>query len=253
MKICYIKLYKEKKPRTVLTLCIVFSAIISILVGYSFHSKTQNSVSTFADINEKEQLIIIDAGHGGEDPGAVGKNGVLEKDLNLDIAKTIGKILENNGFTVIYTRTEDKLLYKPEEDIKGIRKISDLKNRCKISLDNPEAMFVSIHMNSYGSEKYSGLQVYYSENNKESEAVAAKVQDAVKASLQPNNNRKTKPGEGMYLLEHTESPAILIECGFLTNREECARLTEKEYQNNLSFAIVCGIIEYVEEKNNMKD
>lgn len=253
MRICYIKLYKEKKPRTVLALCIVISAIVSIMVGFLFHSKTINSLPASADISEKEQLIIIDAGHGGEDPGAVGKNGVLEKDLNLEITQRIGKILENNGFTVIYTRTEDKLLYKPEENIKGIRKISDLKNRCKISLDNPEALFVSIHMNSYGSEKYSGLQVYYSEKNTESKTVADKIQNAVKASLQPNNNRKIKSGEGMYLLEHTVSPAVLIECGFLTNGEECERLKEKEYQNNLSFAIVCGIIEYVEEKNNMKD
>jgi N-acetylmuramoyl-L-alanine amidase len=194
----------------------------------------------------EKNLIILDAGHGGEDPGAIGINNVYEKNINLDIAFLIGEILCERGFAVMYTRAEDKLLYSEEENIKGFRKISDLKNRCKIAAEYPEAMFVSIHMNSYQNSKYSGLQVYYSENNENSRMLASNIQSSVKNELQSLNNRTIKAGEGMYLLENVYNPAVLVECGFLTNAEECKKLSEKEYQKQLSLAIVCGIIKYKE-------
>ena len=248
MKICYIKLYKERNERKGFGIFIITALLLSaFLFGIALINRNKAVMSS--ESIEKEQVIIIDAGHGGEDSGAVGKNGVLEKDLNLAVAMTVGRILENNGFKVIYTRTEDKLLYKEEENVKGIRKISDLKNRCKIANENPDAIFVIIHMNSFGKEKYSGLQVYYSEGKEESMAIAEKIQNSVRTALQPDNNRKIKSSQSMYVLDNTDNVAILIECGFLTNEDECKRLSEKEYQNNLSFAIVCGIIEYVEEKN----
>ena len=191
------------------------------------------------------RTVILDAGHGGEDSGAIGVNGVYEKDLNFVIANTLGEYLESNGFKVIYTRTDDKLLYTKEQDIKGIRKISDLKNRCKIANNNPDALFISIHMNSYSESRYKGLQVYYTVANEESMRLAGCIQSSVKETLQPDNNRRIKEGKGLYLLENIESVGVLIECGFLTNREECEKLSEKEYQKQLSFSIICGIIEYV--------
>ena len=100
-------------------------------------------------------------------------------------------------------------------------------------------------MNSYKNSKYSGLQVYYSENNDSSYALASSIQQGVKSALQNDNNRQIKPGKDMYILENLENPAVLIECGFLTNPLECEKLTEKEYQKELSFAIFCGIIEYI--------
>ena len=110
-------------------------------------------------------VFVIDAGHGGEDPGAIGISGVYEKDLNLEISYLIGAALAERGYAVIYTRSNDKLLYSDEENIKGLRKISDLKNRCKIAAEYPNSTFISIHMNSFSQSKYSGLQVYYSKNN----------------------------------------------------------------------------------------
>ena len=190
------------------------------------------------------KTVIIDAGHGGEDCGAIGKSGVYEKDLNLEISFLIGEMLSAEGYAVIYTRTTDRLLYSPEEDIYGIRKISDLKNRCKIGAEHPNAMFVSIHMNSFGNAKYSGLQVYYGKKNELSSTLATSIQSTVKSTLQNENNRSTKLGRDMYILENLDNPSVLIECGFLTNEEECKKLSEKEYQKQLSFAIVCGIIEY---------
>lgn len=224
-----------------MTLVIIFFGVVS--EGYINSERYTEALQTASE----ENLIIIDAGHGGEDPGAVGDGDIYEKDLNLEIANCLGALLSERGFAVMYTRTEDKLLYTEEENIKGIRKISDLKNRCKIAAEYPNAMFVSIHMNSFGSAKYSGLQVYYSENNDKSRVLATKIQTSVKDNLQNDNDRVIKAGKNMYVMENVSNPAVLIECGFLTNFEECKKLCEKEYQKRLSLAIVCGIIEYKEQ------
>ena len=225
----------------ILTLIVLLSISIGVVTSVF---REELFLESAVGISE-EKIIILDPGHGGEDSGAVGKNGVYEKNLNLEIAMLIGKKLEASGYVVIYTRTDDRMLYKPEENIKGIRKISDLKNRCGVANNYPEALFVSIHMNSFGSSKYSGLQVYYSENNDSSRSLAESIQSSVKAELQKDNNRVIKAGKDIYVLEHVENPAVLIECGFLSNEEECKKLSEKEYQKSLSFSIVCGIIEYI--------
>lgn len=192
--------------------------------------------------------VIIDPGHGGEDSGAVGVGGVLEKELNMQISLQIAEDLKTRGYNVIFTRTDDCLLYTEAENIKGLRKISDLKNRCKIANSYPNAIFLSIHMNSYSEEKYKGLQVYYTPDDSESSALASKIQSSVREKLQSDNKRTVKNGRGIYVLENTEPISVLVECGFITNREDCERLSQKEYQKQLSFAIVCGIIEYNEGK-----
>ncbi len=220
----------------VLTLCVRISSI-----AFENSDMHLEQVSSIAE----NQTIIIDAGHGGEDCGAIGVNGVYEKDLNLEIAGIVGELLTEKGYAVVYTRTEDKLLYTEAENIKGIRKISDLKNRCKIGAEYNESIFVSIHMNSFGDAKYSGLHVYYAPESQESERLAQAIQNRVRSDVQPQNNRVPKQGKNMYLLENLENTAVLVECGFLTNKDECEKLSEKEYQKELSFAIVCGIIEYM--------
>lgn len=242
--------FNAKKYKRLFAAIKVIALVFAVLlVSNVFIGAYTNSDSYAAalQLESERRLIIIDAGHGGEDPGAVGVTGDYEKDLNLAIAKEIGDILISRGYAVLYTRTEDKLLYTDEENVKGIRKISDLKNRCKIAAEYPEATFISIHMNSYASSKYSGLQVYYSTKNEESYALARSVQERVKSELQPDNNRKIKEGKSIYVLENIDNTAILIECGFLTNPEECKKLSEKEYQKQLSLSIVYGIIEYVEK------
>jgi N-acetylmuramoyl-L-alanine amidase len=205
-------------------------------------------MQTLCDVTEKS-TIIIDAGHGGEDCGAIGVSGVYEKDLNLSIATILGELLTEKGYAVIYTRTEDALLYTEEENIHGMRKISDLKNRCKIGAEYKNSIYISIHMNSYKSSSCNGLQVYFSENNASSQNLASKIQSSVKEDLQPQNNRNIKYGKGIYLLENLTNPAVLIECGFLTNPTECENLSKKEYQKELSSAIFCGIIEYINEES----
>ena len=241
MFIYVINARKAIKPIKIIALMIVFATVTGIfLLAFSKSSAAQTSATS-------ERVIIIDAGHGGEDPGAIGVNGVYEKDLNLQIAITVGEELKNKGYTVVYTRTEDKLLYLPEENIKGMRKISDLKNRCKITTQYTNSIFISIHMNTYGASKYSGLQVYYADGNEESRVLANKIQGSVKAELQHENKRQIKNGKSIYVLENASGIPVLIECGFLSNPEECEKLSEKEYQKELSFSIIYGIIEYMNE------
>ena len=221
---------------------------IGITVGALFFvdKAVVSAASTNAVDNSK--VVVIDAGHGGEDSGAVAGNGALEKDLNLVIAHLMKAELEKHGYTVVMTRTEDKMLYSESENIKGMRKLSDLKNRVKIAEEYPGATLISIHMNSFGAAQYSGLQVYYQANKDNSRTLADAIQNKVRSTLQPDNERKVKSGEGIYLLENSSLNTVLVECGFLTNPQEAEKLCEKEYQNQLSFAIVCGIIEYIETK-----
>ena len=191
-------------------------------------------------------IVILDAGHGGEDPGAIGYGDVYEKDLNLAFCKLICEELTSRGYTVVMTREEDRLLYTEAENIKGIRKISDLKNRVKIFNSYECAIAVSIHMNTFSAPQYHGTQIYYS-NAEGASNLAAAIIDSVRSELQPDNKRPLKHSEGIYLLENSKIPTVLIECGFLSNPDECKKLSEKEYQKRLSFSIVCGIIKYIEE------
>lgn len=246
MRIFVLNLIGKRKTGAFVSVFLVLLVVLSCTVGLITRGFTEE-LATMANTIPEEKIIIIDAGHGGEDPGAVGACGVLEKDINLQIALEIGKAFEEKGYIVVYTRTDDRLLYTEEENVKGIRKISDLKNRCKVAERYPESIFISIHMNSFGSSKYSGLQVYYSESNDNSHVLADSIQNKVVSDIQKDNKRVTKPGKDMYILEHIDNPAVLIECGFLTNKEECEKLSQKEYQKELSFSIVCGIIEYIDK------
>ncbi len=232
---------------TAMTLCVLI--ILSLTIGITTKILGRTLLETQADALPYDKIIILDPGHGGEDPGAIGNENIYEKDLNLQLALEIGRLLEEKGYIVVYTRTDDRLLLNEDENIKGIKKISDLKNRCKVAERYPDSLFISIHMNSFASSKYSGLQVYHSKDDK-SRALADSIQSKVISDLQPSNNRSIKQGDGMYLLENVSNPAVLIECGFMTNEEELKKLSEKEYQKQLSFSIVCGIIEYIEKNQS---
>lgn len=247
MKVYLINL---KRVRKVAAFVLILALSVGITTGtlFAYDACFANYTPTGTDAANK--VIIVDAGHGGEDSGAVGVNGVYEKDLNLQVANVLAGVLKEKGYTVIMTRTEDKMLYEEDQNIKGIRKISDLKNRCKVAGQYPGALFISVHMNSFGAAKYSGLQVYYSHGNDNSNALASCIQQAVKRELQHENNRVVKDGKDIYILENCPITSVLIECGFLTNADECAKLSDKEYQKELSFAIVCGIIDYIEKSKN---
>lgn len=249
MKIFVLNLTGRRASLALVSISLVLIIVIAGTIGAVTHIYGDDILDSAADTLPYEKIIIIDAGHGGEDSGAVGVNGVLEKDLNLQLALEIGRIFEEKGYIVVYTRTDDRLLYTEEQNIYGIRKISDLKNRVKVAERYPDSIFISIHMNSFGSSKYSGLQVYYSDNKDESRVLADTIQNRVVSDIQKDNKRVPKAGSDMYILDNVNNTAVLIECGFLTNEAECKKLSEKEYQKELSFSIVCGIIEYIEANN----
>lgn len=228
-------------------LCLLLVALMTLIIGYAAGAKLPGA-GHIAAAGAQYPVIIIDAGHGGEDGGASGSDGVLEKDLNLDVSFILSDMLRAGGVPVIMTRTEDILLYDRNIDYKGRKKVLDLKARLKISDDNPGALFVSIHMNAFPQKKYSGLQVYYSTNEAGSKLLADKIQDIVRISLQPENLRESKSaGSNIFLLHKNENTAVLVECGFLSNDAECEKLSDPAYRQQLTLALFCGIMEYLGE------
>lgn len=192
--------------------------------------------------------IVIDAGHGGEDGGAVGVNGALEKDLNLSLSEVLGNILIFSGYEVIQTRTEDKLLYDPNSDYRGQKKVLDLKGRLQIAQNLNPDIFIGIHMNAFPVQKYSGLSVYYSNNDPDSKLAAEIISADIKNSLQPQNTRQIKAANSsIYILNRITCPAVLVECGFLSNPEECQKLSDYEYRRELSLSFYSSLVSFLEK------
>ena len=189
-------------------------------------------------------VVVIDAGHGGEDGGAVGINGCIEKDLNLDIALILNDLLSASGIDTVMTRSEDIMLY--DEAIPGKKKVQDVRKRVAIAEENENSLTVSIHMNTYPSPKYGGAQVYYSPNHTESSVLAKTVQDNLREHLQPDNSRETKAAtSAIYLLHNVKTPAVLVECGFISNQAEAELLCTDTYRRKVACAIYASIIEYL--------
>ena len=193
-----------------------------------------------------EMTVVIDAGHGGEDGGAVSEGGVCEKNINLQIASLLCDMLKESGIRVVMTRTEDTLLYDKSADYQGRKKALDLAARKQIAEESGNCIFVSIHLNSFPLEQYRGLQVWYSKNNPESAVLAERIRSTVKDSLQPENDRACKSAtSSIYLLHHLHVPAVLVECGFLSNAEEAALLSDGDYQKKLAATLCKSILTYL--------
>lgn len=187
--------------------------------------------------------VVIDAGHGGEDGGAISPDGTVEKDLNLAIARLLCDLLKANGIQTVMTRTEDVLLYDRNVNYIGRKKALDLAARKKIAEETPACIFVSIHMNSFPDPRYRGLQVWYSPNDPASLALAESIQSTVAASLQPDNNRHVKRAtSAIYLLHHLHVPAVLVECGFLSSPDDDALLASPAYQKKLALLLFAAIM-----------
>ena len=230
-------------------LCASLTALIALGAGTIRSPADSEELNDTEDQSDSAPLygtvVVIDAGPGGEDGGTVGVNGVFEKDINLSVALALDKALKDMGITTRLTRTDDVLLYDRNTNYKGQKKAQDLAARRKIAEEYENAIFVSIHMNSFPEEKYNGLQVYYSKNDENSVILAQKIQSTVAKELQPNNSRQCKSGNNIYLLERLNCPAVLIECGFLSNKEECELLSDKIYQQELASLLASSISEYL--------
>ena len=215
-------------------------AMVSVWLG-STVTKTASS----AGVGNRQVAIVIDAGHGGIDGGAVADDGTLEKDLNLALARSVERVLASLGASVVMTRTEDVMFAEPSSMHK---KLDDLTHRIGTVESAGECVFVSIHMNKFPVQKYSGLQVYYSKNNEESKLLADAIQGAAASLIQTDNTRKTKAaGDEIYLLSKLTCPAALVECGFLSNPEELELLKTEEYRNKLAAVIAVTVMEYINQ------
>lgn len=224
--------------RKIELLMVLFLLMGAIIASYKLSEWTQDVVKDKVDaIDRSKPVIVIDPGHGGEDPGKVGVNDILEKDINLQISMKVRDLLEEVGITVVMTREDDKV---PD------RKKEDLSNRVELINKTRPTLALCIHQNSYTTPDIFGAQVFYHTKMEEAEDVANLVQESLRA-IDPNNKREIKENDTYYMLKFTEVPTIIVECGFLTNPEEAAKLTAEEYQEEVAFAICEGIVKWLDK------
>ena len=216
---------------------------VLLLISVFFLSKEAAVVSN--ETAEKEKVIVIDAGHGGADPGMIGIGGLEEKGINLAVSMKLKEALENQGFTVIMTRQEDKGLY--EEGTRN-KKVQDMQNRIKIMEKAKPILAVSIHQNSYTEESVKGPQVFYYETSAEGQKLAVNIQNALNMELSTERPRKEKGNTSYFLLKKSPCVLNIVECGFLTNKKEAELLQTEEYQQKIVEAVVKGIVQYIEGK-----
>ena len=226
----------------IVTLCVIL--ICFCLLMYSAFSNIAARASS-GEVSDKP-CIVIDAGHGGEDGGAE-VDGVLEKDINLIIADKVADMLRLCGCEVVEIRDEDISVYSDDAQTLRQKKVSDLKRRAEIFNSDDRNIAVSIHQNKFGNSTYSGTQLFYSTNNTESAVLAEAIRTSVVSLLQNDNTRELKPaGSDIYILDHAEVPAVIVECGFLSNPEERRKLTDDKYQGEMAYSIAMGVLEYIQ-------
>lgn len=234
-------------------LCLIVAALSLAFVLVLFTAANESGKMIMAPVQKKqERVYIIDAGHGGEDGGAVGFGNTVEKELNLSIALKLNDIMHSLGFKTLLTRSEDVMTCDEGLKTQRQRKVSDIHNRLDLLEKTENAVLISIHQNSYQSNTSSGTQVFYSGNNDESLRLAETVQSTVINLLQNNNKRMVKKaGTSIYLLYYAKKPAVLVECGFITSPADCEKLKSDSYQNELAFAIACSVINFERNAGGM--
>lgn len=194
---------------------------------------------------KKKYIVCVDPGHGGTDPGKVGINGQLEKDINLAIAKKLKTYLEASDVTVVLTRDKDMGLYSSGD---AHKKMADMRKRCQLIEEVKPDLVISIHQNSYHEEAIRGGQVFYYKTSVRGKQLAQILQERFDYVLGDANKRQAKANDNYYLLLHVKEPIVIAECGFLSNREEAEKLETKEYQDRLAWTLHMGIMEYLNQE-----
>lgn len=218
----------------------VLKILIVIVVIFSIY-KLNTCIPTISTPTTNK-VIVIDAGHGGFDPGAIGVTGTFEKDISLSIALKTQELFEKNGTVTIMTRADDSDL--------GDNKKEDMKNRREIRDINESELFISIHLNSFPQSKYSGAQTFYPKDEK-SKLLAQCIQKKLKEIVDNTNERVEKELNDVYMLKKIKVPSVIVECGFLSNSEEEKKLQEEEYQSKLAWAIYLGVLDYYQNNHEL--
>lgn len=233
------------KVKTIYLIILAVLLISFCIVMFSAFSNI--TAHTSADIDDDRITVIIDAGHGGEDGGAE-VSGILEKDINLSIADKLADTLRLCGVRVTEIRDEDISVYDDSAQTLREKKVSDLKHRVEIVNSSENNILVSIHQNKFDNSAYSGAQVFYSSNNDKSRVLAGSIRNSVVSLLQNDNTRELKPANSdIYLLDNATVPAVIVECGFLSNDEERAKLLDSGYQSEMAYSIAMGVLEYIDQ------
>ncbi len=200
-------------------------------------------------IPKEQQVIILDAGHGGMDGGCSSAKGDVEKQINLAILLDLRELLEMSGYHVIVTRDTDTSIH--DKGVEGIanQKSSDMDNRLAIFNSCEDAICISIHQNQFTDPRYSGAQMFYADTHPASGELAQRLQNQFVAFLQPDNTREIKLcGKELFLCYYSENPTVMVECGFLSNPEEAAKLVTEDYQRQVAFTIYAALVQYQAEK-----
>lgn len=228
-----------------------FNLVFLIMIALSIYILSDPSVNVMQDnttrakrYNSKNITVFIDPGHGGFDPGKVGINNSLEKDINLSISLKLKTILEQNDIHVIMSREDDRGLYADSDTRK---KAADLRKRVEMINSSDAMVAVSIHQNSFEQESIKGAQVFYYSGSEEGKEFAEIMQEQLKKTLKDGNKRLAKANNNYYMLTKTKSPLVIIECGFLSNYTEAALLIDEAYQEKLAWSIHLGILSYINQ------
>lgn len=234
---------KRKILEFTMAVLLLFCAFLISKQGATVVSTSSEVVKE--DAKSEKKVIVIDAGHGGHDPGKIGINGAKEKEINLSIALKLKAVLEEKGYAVILTRDQDEGL---DTGKSGNKKAEDMQNRVKIITDSAPAFTISIHQNSYTQESVYGPQVFYFSHSDPSKRLAEILQNTINVGMEVERPRVAKANDNYYLLKKTSSPIVIVECGFLSNQKEANQLIQEEYQDQLVEHISQGIEDYLKEE-----
>lgn len=234
------------KKRICITICLT-TLLFVLGIGMDIKNKSEDIENIAIDVNAtpvSSHIVVIDAGHGKPDEGAVGLYGTTEEAINLKIALKLQKLIEQSGGMVYLTRSDENGIYSSDATTIKQIKVSDIKNRVVIANQKDADICVSIHLNKYPDGKYSGWQTFFQEGNEGSIELANLIQESLNETIDTPNNRVPLVLKGIYLMDHVENPTVTVECGFLSNESEVKLLQEEEYQNKLAWGIYIGIQNY---------
>ena len=226
---------------------IIIIALVLIVIFFSIYIMSFKIGKTIISVNATavtSKVVVIDAGHGKPDEGAIGLYGTTEEAINLKIAMKLQELIEQSGGIVYLTRSDENGIYSSKAKSIREKKISDVKNRVIIGNGQDVDIFISIHLNKYPSSTYSGWQTFYQQGNEESVRLAKCIQDSLNNTISKPNNRVPLVLKGVYLMDHIQNTTITVECGFLSNKEEARLLNDDSYQDKLAWGIYIGIQEY---------
>lgn len=227
---------------------IIFLTLATFLPIGMFMLQTSNNLTNKTIMTMatpvSSKTIIVDAGHGGEDGGAVSDNGVSEAEINLKIALKLQQLLEQSGSNVVLTRSDDNAIYDVDKKTLREKKNSDIRNRVKIGNNSSADIFVSIHLNKIPENQYYGWQTFFKDGNEDGKLLATCIQSNLNETIQKENKRVPLKISNVYIIKHVEIPTVIVECGFLSNPQEEKLLQQEEYQNRLAWGIYNGIMDY---------